>query len=162
MTHRIFTSHRTRVTVTFRITQPAYTHWTPLGSVKALHDHSVFGAKTNFTNSLLQDISIFTGYDTTLLEDWLIDIETANDLTMESRTKLAQAKLKGLTFKWFRRGLRPFKLAEPTLSSAPHEWGAKHRRDNHSGMYHGLPNHHSPCWKMLQSPNWLGSSYFTY
>ena len=37
------------------------------------------------------------GHDTTLLEDWLVDIETAADLTMESRTKLAQAKSKGLT-----------------------------------------------------------------
>ena len=41
-------------------------------------------------------MSIFTGHDTTLLEDWLVDIETA-DLTSESRTKLAQAKSKGLT-----------------------------------------------------------------
>ena len=31
------------------------------------------------------------------LEDWLVDIETAADLTDESRTKLAQAKSKGLT-----------------------------------------------------------------
>ena len=53
--------------------------------------------QTNFTDSLLQDISIFTGHDTTLLEDWLVDIETAADLTMESRTKLAQTKSKGLT-----------------------------------------------------------------
>ena len=37
------------------------------------------------------------GHDTTLLEGWLIDIEIAAHLTMESRTKLAQAKLKGLT-----------------------------------------------------------------
>ena len=37
------------------------------------------------------------GHDTTLLEDWLVDIETAADLTMESRTKLVQAKSKGLT-----------------------------------------------------------------
>ena len=57
----------------------------------------MFGTKTNFTNSLLQDISIFTGHDTTLLEDWLVDIETAADLTSESRTKLAQAKSKGLS-----------------------------------------------------------------
>ena len=28
---------------------------------------------------------------------WLIDVETAIDLTSESRTKLAQAKSKGLT-----------------------------------------------------------------
>ena len=47
----------------------------------------------NFTNSLLQDISTSTGYDTTQLEDWVVDIETA----AESRTKLAQAKSKGLT-----------------------------------------------------------------
>ena len=53
--------------------------------------------QTNFTNSLLKDISVFMGHDTTLLEDWLVDIETAADLTMESRTKLAQAKSKGLT-----------------------------------------------------------------
>ena len=33
---------------------------------------------------------------TSQLEDWLTDIETASDLTGESRTKLAQAKSKGL------------------------------------------------------------------
>ena len=65
--------------------------------LKALYEHSVFSTKTNFTNSLLQDISIFTGDNTTLLEDWLVDIETAADLTSESRTKLAQVKSKGLT-----------------------------------------------------------------
>ena len=53
--------------------------------------------QTNFTNSLLQDISIFMGHDTTLIEDWLVDTETAANLTVESRTKLAQAKSKGLT-----------------------------------------------------------------
>ena len=98
VTHRIFTLHRTRTTVTVHITQPTYTHWTPWGSVKALHKHSVFGKKqTSFTNSLLQDISIFMGYGVTLLEDWLVDIETAADLMTESRTKLAQTKSKSLT-----------------------------------------------------------------
>ena len=53
--------------------------------------------QTNLTNSLLQDISVFNGYDTTQLEDWLVDKETAADLTAESRTKLSQAKSKGLT-----------------------------------------------------------------
>ena len=52
--------------------------------------------QTNLTNSLLQDISVFNGHDTTLLEDWLVDIETAADLTVESRIKLAQTKSKGL------------------------------------------------------------------
>ena len=35
--------------------------------------------------------------DSTQLEDWVVDIETAGNLTVESRTKLAQAKSKGLT-----------------------------------------------------------------
>ena len=51
----------------------------------------------NFATSLLQDILIFTGHDTTLLEDWLTDIETVADLISESRTKLSQAKSNGLT-----------------------------------------------------------------
>ena len=53
--------------------------------------------QTNFATSLLQDILIFTGCDTTLLEDWLMYIETVADLTLESRTKLSQVKSKGLT-----------------------------------------------------------------
>ena len=53
--------------------------------------------QTNLTNSLLQDITAFNGHDTTHLEDWLVDIGTAAYLTVESRTKLAQAKSKGLT-----------------------------------------------------------------
>ena len=53
--------------------------------------------KTTFASTLLQDITIFNGNDSTQLEDWLLDIETAANLTSESRTKLAQAKCKGLT-----------------------------------------------------------------
>ena len=53
--------------------------------------------QTNFATSLIQNIPIFTGHDPTLLEDWLMDIKTVVDLTLESRTKLTQAKLKGLT-----------------------------------------------------------------
>ena len=47
-------------------------------------------------NSLLQDIFILNGNDSSQLEDWLTDIETTLELMGESRTKLAQAKLKGL------------------------------------------------------------------
>ena len=50
----------------------------------------------SFVNSLLQHITILNGNDSSQLEDWLIDIETTSHLTGESRTKLAQAKLKGL------------------------------------------------------------------
>ena len=53
--------------------------------------------QTNFANTLIQDIPTSNGSDSTQLEDWLVDIETAANLTDESRTKLAQAKSKGLT-----------------------------------------------------------------
>ena len=74
-------------------------HTEPLGEVLKHYANILCSVQKqmNITNSLLQDISIFTGHDTTLLEDWLIDIETAADLTMESRTIIAQAKSKGFT-----------------------------------------------------------------
>ena len=52
--------------------------------------------KTLLESSLLQDIPILNGQDSSQLEDWLMDIETASELTGESRTKLAQAKSRGL------------------------------------------------------------------
>ena len=74
-------------------------HMEPLGEVIKHYTNTLCSAQkqTNLTNSLLQDISGFNGHDTTQLEDWLLDIETAADLTAESRTKLVQAKSKGLT-----------------------------------------------------------------
>ena len=52
--------------------------------------------KTSLKSSLLQDITVLKGNDSSQLEDWLTDIETASDLTGESRTKIAEAKSKGL------------------------------------------------------------------
>ena len=52
--------------------------------------------KTSLESSLLQDIPSLNGQDSSQLEDWLTDIETASELTGESRTKIAQAKSKGL------------------------------------------------------------------
>ena len=52
--------------------------------------------RTSLENTLLQDIPILNGQDASQLEDWLTDIETAAELTSESRTKLAQAKSRGL------------------------------------------------------------------
>ena len=52
--------------------------------------------KTSLESSLLKDIPILNGQDSSLLEDWLTDIETASELTNKSRTKLAQAKSRGL------------------------------------------------------------------
>ena len=53
--------------------------------------------KTTFANTLLQDITIFNDSNSSQVEDWLIDVETAANLTSKSRNKLAQAKSKGLT-----------------------------------------------------------------
>ena len=52
--------------------------------------------KTSLESSLLQDIPILNGQGSSQLEDWLTDIETASELTNESRTKLAQVKSRGL------------------------------------------------------------------
>ena len=52
--------------------------------------------KTSLESSLLQDIYTLNGQDSSQLEDWLTDIETASELTGESRTKIPQAKSKGL------------------------------------------------------------------
>ena len=61
--------------------------------------------QTNFVSALIQDIPTFNGSDSTQLEDWLVDIKTAANLTDESRTKLAQAKSKGLTCTLITEGL---------------------------------------------------------
>ena len=59
---------------------------------------TMFCQKANkFHKHLLQVITIFTGSDATQLEDWLLDVETAAELSAESRTKLAQVKSRGLT-----------------------------------------------------------------
>ena len=52
--------------------------------------------KTSLESSLLQDIPILNGQDSSQLEDWLAYIETASEITCKSRTKLAQAKSRGL------------------------------------------------------------------
>ena len=44
----------------------------------------------------MQDIPTLNGQDSSQLEDWLTNIEMASELTGESRTKLAQAKSRGL------------------------------------------------------------------
>ena len=50
--------------------------------------------QTTVANTLIQDIPTFMEVIPTQLEDWLVDIETAANLTDKSRTKLAQAKQK--------------------------------------------------------------------
>ena len=58
----------------------------------------MYHTKANKPNKfLLQDITVFNEYDSTKLEDWLMDIETAVDLTNESQAKLAKANSRGFT-----------------------------------------------------------------
>ena len=45
---------------------------------------------------MLQDILTLNGQDSSQLEDWFTDFEMASELTGQSRTKIAQAKSKGL------------------------------------------------------------------
>ena len=52
--------------------------------------------KTSLESSLLHDIPILNGQDSSQLKDWLTDIETDSELTGKSRTKLAQVKSRGL------------------------------------------------------------------
>ena len=52
--------------------------------------------KTSLESSFLQDIPILNGQDSLQHEDWLMDIETASELTGEGRTKLAKVKSRGL------------------------------------------------------------------
>ena len=70
----------------------------PIGEVLNKYTNTLCNAKkkTFFVSSLLQDITILNGNDSSQLIDWLTDIKTISDLTGESRTKLAQAKSKGL------------------------------------------------------------------
>ena len=53
--------------------------------------------QSNLTNSLLEDKADLNEHDSTKLEEWLTDIETAADLTNESIAKLAKVKSRGLT-----------------------------------------------------------------
>ena len=85
---------RNRLTLTLHPSAPPE----PLDKVLQQYTETLCTAqkKRSFVNTLLQDITIFKGNDSSQLEDWLIDVESASDLTSKSRTKLAQAKSKGL------------------------------------------------------------------
>ena len=48
----------------------------------------------NLANTLMQEIAVFNEYDSTKLEEWLTDVETAADLIDEIWAKLSKAKLR--------------------------------------------------------------------
>ena len=70
----------------------------PIGEVLNKYTNTLctIQKKMSLESSLLQDIPILKGNDSSQLEDWLTDIESTSELTGQSRTKLAQAKSKGL------------------------------------------------------------------
>ena len=53
--------------------------------------------QTNLTTSLLPDIPTCDGWNTTKLEDWLSDIEMADNILKENQAHVAKAKYHGLT-----------------------------------------------------------------
>ena len=84
-----------------KLNQLAITLCPPTGPIgKVLNKYTktlcTIQKKMSLERSLLQDILILNGNDSSQLEDWLTDIETASELTGKSRTKLALAKSKGL------------------------------------------------------------------
>ena len=86
-----------------KLNQLALTLWPPMPLEpieEVLHQYTNTSCnaqkKMSFVKSLLQDITILNGNDSSQLEDRLTDIKIASDLTGKSRTKLAQAKSKGL------------------------------------------------------------------
>ena len=48
--------------------------------------------EANLTMTLLQDIPMFDGQDSSKLENWFINIETATDILTESHTCLAEVQ----------------------------------------------------------------------
>ena len=78
--------------------QPSSTPPEPFGEVICQYTNTLCTTQkwTNLTNSLLQDITVFNEHNSTKSEDWLVDIQTAADLTNESWAKLVKTKLRGL------------------------------------------------------------------
>ena len=62
-----------------------------------VHWHLLFHTETTQPDKLLnENVPVFNEHDSTRLEDWLIDIEMAADLTSETRARLTKAKSQGL------------------------------------------------------------------
>ena len=62
--------------------------------------------EANLTTYLHQDIHTFNGQDSSKLQDWLMDLETATDIYTDSHTPLAEAKSCGLTCDFTHKALQ--------------------------------------------------------
>ena len=54
--------------------------------------------ESNLNTTLLQDIPKFDGQDSSKLEDWFMDMETATEILTDNHMCLAEAKSCGLTY----------------------------------------------------------------
>ena len=91
----------------------------PIGEVLNKYTNTLCNAqkKTSLESSLLQDITVLNGNNSSQLEDWLTDIETSSDVTGESRTKLTQAKSKGFIRTLISEALTPNRTWEEIKDS---------------------------------------------
>ena len=92
---------------------------TPIENVLDIYTKTLCTAqkKTSLESSLLQDTPILNGQDSSQLEDRLTDIETTSELTSKSRTKLAQAKSRGLVITLISKALTAQKSWEEIKDS---------------------------------------------
>ena len=86
--------------------------------------------KTSSESSLLQDIPTLNGQDSSQLEDWLTDLQMALELTGESRTKLAQAKSRGLVRTLISEALTLHKTLEEIKDSPLKNFKCRHPHIN--------------------------------
>ena len=93
----------------------------PIGEVLNKYKDTLCNAlkKASLENSLLQDIPILNGNDSSQMEDWLTDIETASELMGESRTKSVQSKSRGLVRTLISEALTLHKTWED-IKDSPH------------------------------------------
>ena len=89
--HRIWTTKTVHNALPFSTTRTSWWH------VTAIYRHSMFCPKADKLHKHFNMGYTYLQWKQCHTEDWLVDIGTAANLSAESRTKLAQAKSKGLT-----------------------------------------------------------------
>ena len=125
-----------------RLNQLAITLCPPtecIGEVLNKYTNTLCNAQknTSLETSLLQDIPILNGNDSSQLENWLTDIETSSELMGKSRTELAQAKLKGLIRMLIPEALTLNKTWEDIKDSLSKNLQLRHSHIHQS--FHGNP-----------------------
>ena len=76
--------------------QPPSQWETSAQSNACIHGYLACNWEATLTTTMLQDIPMFNGQQSSKLEDWFMDIKTIIDILRESHTHLAEAKSCGL------------------------------------------------------------------